>query len=139
MNIRNAVFAVGAGSFALSCSEGSTAPPVPPPPAAPTAAVISLLTPNSDDGAIVITLRGPELSDIQATSSAHLLYARVASGQAARVIVVGDLSAGPIVKMNLGAGHRLSEYSTAVEQVAMRNDSLRATTTGYQLSIAAAP
>jgi len=138
MNIRNAVLAVVAGTLALSCSDGSTAPPLPPPPPAPTAAVISLLTPNSDDGAIVLTLRGPELSDIQATSSAHLLYARTASGQA-RVIVVGDLSAGPIVKVKLGAGHPLSEYSTAVEQVALRNDSLRATTTGYQLSIAAAP
>lgn len=123
-----ALFVIAAG---ISCSESPTAP-------APTAAVVSLTTPNTDDGALVVTVRGPELTDIQAVSSAHVVYSRYAP-QEAHVIIVGDVGAGPLLTVKLGAGHAISEYSASIEQVAMRNDSLRVSTTGYQLSLSAAP
>ena len=136
MNIRRAALTLFVGSAVISCSEGSIAAP----PTAPTAALVSLVTPNTDDGALVVTLRGPDISDIQAVSSAHVLYSRHdATGHEARVVVVGDINGGPLVRITLGGGHSLSEYSASIEQVAMRNDSLRVTTAGYQLSLTAAP
>jgi hypothetical protein len=136
MNIRYAALTLLAVAAGLSCGESATAPPPPP----PTAAVVSLGTPNGDDGALVIIVRGPEVTDIQPVVSSHLIYSRYTdNGREARVIVVGNVNAGPLVTVKLGAGHPLSAYTTSIEQVAMRNDSLRATVTGYQLSLSAAP
>lgn len=134
MNLRFpalALFSVAAG---VSCSDSPIAPPSP----LLTSAVVSLTTPSSDDGALVITVRGPDVTDIQAVSSAHVVYPRYAA-QEARVVIVGDVGAGPLLTIRLSRAHALSEYSTSIEQVAMRNDSLRASTTGYQLSLSAVP
>jgi hypothetical protein len=102
------------------------------------AAVITLTTPNSDDGAIVLTLQGPDLAAIEPASSAYLSYSRATSNQEKRVIVIGNLGAGPLFTVKLGSAHNLSDYSATVEQVANRSDILRNSTTDYKLTIAAA-
>jgi hypothetical protein len=124
------------GFGAVACNPDGTAPTL---PEKPTAALVSLVTPNADDGAVVVTLKGPDLSTITAASSGYVLYSRFASAQEARVIVVGNVAAGALVKLTFGAGHALSAYSATVEQVAARNDTLRASLVGYQLTFAEAP
>lgn len=118
---------------ASACAEESTPPSV---PIAPTALRLDLETPHGDDGAVVLTLRGPEISNLQAASSAYLAFARSDSGaREVRLIIVGDLKGGAVATASVAPGHLLSDYSATIDQVAARNDSLRADLSGYRVSI----
>lgn len=123
---------------AIGCGDNS-AGPVPPPPPPPGSAIVSMVTPNNDDGAVILTLTGPGLTTIQSSVSSNLFYSRLASAQEARVILVGNLSAGPLFTFKLADGTQLSAYTATVQQVAMRNDSLRTNIAAYNLAITAAP
>ena len=135
------VFAVSGVVTAIGCADHTTQPnPLgPPPPPPPGSAVVSLTTPNTDDGAVVVTLSGPGLTTMQVASSSNLFYSRAVSDSEARVILVGNLTAGPLFTFKLADGQQISAYSATVGQVATRADALQASTTGYKLSIAAAP
>jgi hypothetical protein len=142
IKLRGVLVALTVIAAGIGCGDKATAPnppPPPPPPPPPGSAVVSLATPNADDGAVIVTLQGPGLSTIQSSATAYVLYARVASAQEARVILVGDLAAGPLFTFKLGAGQAVSAYTASVQQVATRGDALRTSTTGYQLTVAAAP
>ena len=134
MELRNAlVLVVLAAAAASACGESTVLPP----PSSPTALRVDLHTPNTDDGAIVITLRGPDLSNLQPGSAGYLAYFRAASTEETRVIVVGDLNTGALVTLSIAAGHQLSDYSATVEQVASRTDVLRADLSAYRVELSA--
>lgn len=141
IKIRSLLFAATAVAAAIGCADHATQPnpPAPPPPPPPGSAVVALATPNSDDGAVVLTLTGPGLTTMQSSLSTNLLYSRVASDSEVRVILVGNLTAGPLFTFKVADGKQLSAYSATVGQVATRGDVLQANTSGYKLSIAAAP
>jgi hypothetical protein len=141
MKMRRIVVSLIVIAGGIGCGDNTTAPtaPPPPPPPLPGSAVVSLTTPNADDGAVMVTLQGPDLSTMQASSTAYVLYSRVSSTAEARVILVGNLAAGPLFTFKLGAGQALSAYTASVQQVATRGDALRTSTSGYQLTVAAAP
>ena len=100
---------------------------------------MSLATPNADDGALRLTLHGPALSTLQVSSSSNLFYTRMASDSEARVILIGNLAAGPLLTFKIASGQPLTAYGATLEQVASRSDSLRVSLSGYALTIAAAP
>jgi hypothetical protein len=118
---------------------GPPAPPPQPPPPPPGSAVVTLATPNSDDGAVVVKLTGPGLSTFETASSGYIFYSRLAAEQEARVIVVGNVTAGPLFTFKVATGSAVSAYTATIEQVANRTDALRASTASYTLTIAAAP
>ncbi len=120
-----ALFALG-----TACSDGGVAPP-----AAPTALRVDLKTPHADDGALVITLRGPGMSNLAPASSGYLVYTRVTSPQETRVIVVGDLKAGALLTLDIASGHPLADYSASIQQAAARTDVLREDLRGYEVSV----
>lgn len=134
MELRTTFFALGAVlCAATACGEGATPPPV---PASPTALRIDLQTPYTDDGAVVVTVRGPDLSNLQSASSAYLAYSRSDSAtREVRLIVVGDLKGGALATAAITPGHQLSDYSATIQQVAARNDSLRDDLSGYHVSV----
>lgn len=134
------VIAAGIGCSGQAMSPNPPPPPpAPPPPPPPGSAVVSLTTPNSDDGAVVVSLKGPGLTTMQSSASTNLFYSRAASDSEARVILVANLTGGPLFTFKVAGGKQLSAYSATVQQVATRADSLRAGTTAYSLSITAAP
>lgn len=125
-------------ALAIACSKDATTSSEPSPQSAPlTGLVISLATPNSDDGALALTLHGPDIGQIAAASSHYLAYTHATSSEEAHVIIVGNIAAGQLLTVPIGAGHKLSDYSASVSEVAARNDSLRATLSNYQLTLAA--
>lgn len=103
----------------------------------PGTATVSLTTPNADDGAVLVTLTGPGVSNPQPGSSAYRLYFRVVSADELRVMVVGDLSAGVLLTLGVGAVTSIGQYSGTFVEVASRTDVLRATLTGYSLTFVA--
>jgi hypothetical protein len=119
--------------IASACGEGPTPPQV---SSSPTALRIDLATPYTDDGAVVVTLRGPDVSNLQPASPAYLAYSRADSGASeVRLIVVGDLKGGALATVSIAPGHQLSDYSAVIQQVAARSDTLRTDLSGYQVSV----
>lgn len=139
MNARTA-FCILAAAIGITCKNESIAPGTPNAPAPnPTSLVVSLTTPNSDDGALLVTIRGPALATIQSASPDYLVFSNAVSATEARVIVVGDLQRGSVFTVALAGSAALSEYSASVGQVATRADVLRAETAGYRMTVAAGP
>jgi hypothetical protein len=101
--------------------------------------MVALTTPNSDDGAVIVRLNGPGISNVVSSSDANLVYTKPNGEQEARVILVGNLSAGALFTFRMPSGAQPSGYTATVEQVASRTDALRSATTGYQLTVSAAP
>jgi hypothetical protein len=122
---------IGLTAAAGACGLTETPPAIPP----LSAVELNLQTPRTDDGAVVLTLRGPDVSNLQAASRGYLMYSWPTAPDEMRIIVVGDLKAGPLATLSVGSGHQLSEYSVIVDQVAARTDSLRADHSGYGVSV----
>ena len=146
IRIGAALTALAALALAIGCSSDHATspnppapPPPPPPPPPPGSAVVSLTTPNTNDGAVLVTLTGPGLTTLQASDTSNLFYSRLASDSEARLILVGNLSSGPILNFKIATGKTISAYTAIVQQVAMRNDSLRASLSGYKLTVTAGP
>lgn len=139
--LRALLVALAAIAVAVGCADHPTQPNSPPPPPPPPSgsAVVSLTTPNTDDGAVVVTLSGPGLKTMQVSSSSNLFFSRAVSDSEVRVILVGNLTAGPLFTFKVADGKQISAYSATIGQVATRSDALQASTSGYKLSIAAAP
>ncbi len=100
-----------------------------------TGVTVSLATPNSDDGALLVELTGPGLANLQAGSSTYKLYWRLLAPDTARAIVIGDLVQGPLFTAD-GAGS-LGDFKGTVLQVARRDDVLRDSIPGYALDLTA--
>ena len=131
MRRRFLCLAVAVTAIAPACDKTPAAPPV------AGTAIVSLNSPNEDDGALLITLRGPGVSAAQSASSDYLVYWRLAGEGEIRVLVLGELEPGPLFRVQLEATNRLSEYSATIEQVATRQDMLRTDMSGYGLMVLA--
>lgn len=130
--LRTALVLLGAASGAAACSESSVTPT---PPVMELR--VSLQTPGTDDGALVLAVHGPGISEISAASPGYLTYTRGGGTDVTRVVVIGDLKGGAVLTLRLAPGHRLEDYSATIQQVATRGDALREDLTGYRLTLSA--
>jgi hypothetical protein len=113
-----------------ACGDG-TAPPK------PGTATVSFVTPNTDDGAVLVSLTGPGVRDAQAASFAYKVYWRVVSANELRLIVVGDLAAGVVATVTVDDVNKIGQYHATMLEVASRADVVRASTTGYSVTMTA--
>jgi hypothetical protein len=64
------------------------------------------------------------------------VFWRLVSAQEIRVIVVGQIAAGPLLSLNVADVDRASAYSAVIGEVAGgASDQIRASTTGYSLTV----
>lgn len=96
---------------------------------------VSLTTPSSDDGALLITVTGPGLDDVRPASASYRLFWRAVSANEARVIVVGNIAAGPIFTAAASKGEPASDFAASVVDVSSRSEDLRASVAGYSLRV----
>jgi hypothetical protein len=96
---------------------------------------VSLATPNLDDGALMIIVKGAGPPTITPVSGAYQVYWRLAEAGETRVIVVGDISAGPLFTATPPPGGSSSGISASVTEVATRANALRSSTAGYTLTV----
>jgi len=118
---------------APACSNDQTGPAQQPTPGT---ATVALVTPNIDDGAVLLTLTGPGLSTPQPADPAYLLYSLAVNPNELRVIVVGDLGPTSLVTVHVDDLNRISEYAGTVVDAASRTDAARTSLVGYGLTIA---
>jgi hypothetical protein len=125
---------------AISCGRNTpmSVPPPPPPPAGPIAGalMVSLTTPNSDDGAVFLELKGPSVRTVVAKNSAWRVYADTTSTTTVRTLVVGNLTAGGLVTFQVPDVGTAASYTATIIDVSDKQNRLRMSLTGYALTIA---
>jgi hypothetical protein len=123
-----------------TCTEHPTAvvpppPAPPPPPPAGTTLSLVLASPNSDDGAIRLELRGPSLLAPAAGDSTLRVFTHPEGDSLLRVIVVGRIGTAPLLTVPTGGSQPPTAYSAAVMDVADTSGGMRASLQGYRLDI----
>jgi hypothetical protein len=118
--------AVGAWLFSGCSSE----------PAGPTEGTftVTLASPNSDDGAVLFTLAGGPVDSVAALG--HSVYSARLDDNTVRVIVVGALASGPLVRIRIPDHRQISAYSVVVNQVAARTSYQQRDPSAYSVSVA---
>jgi hypothetical protein len=106
-------------------------------PVAPGRVTGSVVTGSSSDGAMLFTIRGPGMTNVASTNSSNQLFSRLVAPQELRVIVIGNISTGPLFTMDVPNLNDISGFSATVDQVADRDDDLRADISGYSISFPA--
>src|SRR5512146_2634509 len=100
-------------------------------------ATVSLVTPNADDGVVLLTLTGPGLANVQSASSSYKVYWRVVSPSEVRAIVVGNLASGAVLTASVDDVGKVGQYAGTVVEAASRTDVVRGSTAGYGVTFAA--
>jgi hypothetical protein len=113
----------------LACGSNSTGPTA-------RTTTVALVTTNADDGAVLLTLTGPGLANMQASSSSYRVYWRAASANEIPAIVVGNLTAGAVLTVSVDDLNSLGQYGGTVDEVASRTDQVRTSVSGYGVSFA---
>ena len=105
------------------------------PTAVPGTLAIRLVSPNTDDGALVLSISGPApAADVTATAQGAVVHARSA-GNTTRVAVFGSLASGALLKFSVPDVNAVAQYSAQVTEASDRSSALRTSVTGYQLSV----
>jgi hypothetical protein len=97
--------------------------------------MLRLTTPRADDGAVMFEVSGPPIDTAIAVTASVRLFTRRTSGSTMVGVVVGEVTAGAVVTLrvpDVGAG---PGYTARVLEVADRQNALRASLTGYALTV----
>jgi hypothetical protein len=98
---------------------------------------VSLVTPNADDGAIVVRVTASQSKEITSAAVACTgcrIFAEQPSSTELRAVLTGELVAGPLVRVSVSDTKTPDAYSVQIVQVANRSYQLRSPS-GYSLSI----
>lgn len=96
---------------------------------------IELTSPNTDDGAIKLTIVSPVApTAISAASAGIEVFTSGALTTSTTVIVTGDLGAGPLLHITVPDTRDDEDYAATVVQVASTGYAIRANT-GYTLEV----
>ena len=105
-------------------------------PSTPGTALVALASSATDDGAISLTITGSGISRVQAANSAQQVFWRLTSATEVRVIVVGSLSAGPLLVLDVADASMVPSFRVAPLEVSRSDGSLREGVAGYTLTVA---
>jgi len=128
----------GGGESGIAPTEPPSQPPVQPtvPSAVPGTLTARLVTPYTDDGAILLDITGPApAAEIEAAAQGAVVHAR-ANGGTTRVAVFGSLGSGALVRFSVPDVNAAQQFTAQVIEASDRTSALRASVTGYQLTIA---
>ena len=108
---------VACATLGLSCG-GDGGPSAPPEPGPVT---VSLTTPRTDDGALVLSLAGPGLTAgaVSSASPSYVVHARASSGEV-RVFVMGDITSGPLLRVTVPDPRAAASFQVTILDAADR-------------------
>jgi len=121
-------------STTVACGDDDNGSTGPDDPVAGTL-TLSLVTPHADDGALLLRLEGPDMT--QVGLAAGTLYLRFLEDQAGLTAVfVGDVTSGDMLTFRVPDVSRVGSYSATLLEVADRANALRGSLAGYTLTVA---
>lgn len=92
-------------------------------------------SPNSDDGALLLEVKGPSVRTVTAKNPSLLVYADTTSTTSVRTVVAGNLTTGGLFTFQVPAGSSVSAYSVTLVEISNRQNQLRNGSSGYTLTI----
>ena len=95
---------------------------------------LSLTTPFADDGAILISITGPDIGTVRTTSGSLAVHSRAMAG-GVRVAVFGDIASGSLLRIAVPDASQPSKYSATVIEVSDRTNGVRSALTGYKAKV----
>jgi hypothetical protein len=128
----------GGADSGIAPTQPPTQPPEQPtvPTAVPGTLTVRLVTPNTDDGAILLDITGPApAAEMVAAAPGAVAYAR-ANGNTTRVAVFGSIASGALVRFSVPDVNAAQQFSAQVTEASNRASALRASVTGYQVTVA---
>lgn len=96
---------------------------------------VRLATTNTDDGAVMFTIAGGPVEQVEAASADYQVFSAQPDSITTRVLLTGNLVAGAIVRLHVADTRRLSAYRGSITQVASRSTFALQAVTGYSLAI----
>lgn len=131
MTARKLLYLVVITVTSLSCGGGgdSGTGPVPPDPGP---VDVLLTTPNSSDGALLLSITGGAITSVQAQG---FELAASPPGTSVKVLVRGNLTTGAIATVTVPDRNKLSNYNVTVLQAAARGTYVQSPTTGYAVTL----
>lgn len=126
------LFALAVLFFGVACADDSTGTGGPPQAGT---LILRLTTPHADDGAVLFELSGPPIDSVVAVSASLRLFMRRASDSTIVAAVVGDIADGAVVTLRVPDVGAAAGYTARVLDVADRQNALRASLTGYALTV----
>jgi hypothetical protein len=148
MNVRYLALAGIAIIGAISCGKDTpvsvpppppAVPPPPPPPPAPAPGPLTVsltTTPNTDDGALLLELKGPSIRTVTAKNAAIQVYADTMSTTTVRTVVAGNLTTGGLFTFQVPDARAAASYTVTIVDIADRQNRVRNGNSGYTLTIA---
>ncbi len=98
---------------------------------------ISLVTPNSDDGAIVVWVFAAESKEVTSATVACTgcrIFMEQPSATELRAVVTGELAAGPLIRVSVTDTKEPSSYTAQITALATRTFQVRSAS-GYSLTV----
>jgi hypothetical protein len=108
----------------LSCSGDDTGP-------ASGTLDIQLTSPNSDDGAVLLTIAGGPVESVEPLVGGA--YTAKVDDNTMRVVVTGNLTSTTIARLHINDMNQVARYSAAITQVAVRSTYATREPAGYSI------
>lgn len=97
--------------------------------------IVRLTTPQTDDGAVLFELSGPPIESVAAVNASLRLFTRRTNDATVVGAVVGAVTNGTVVTLRVPDVGAAPRYTARVLEVAGRDNVLRASLTGYALTV----
>ena len=127
------LFALAAVVIAAACAADSTGSGVGGPAERGTL-IVRLITPHTDDGAILFELNGP-IDSVVAVNASLQSFTRRANDSTIVGAVIGVVVNGAVVTLQVPDINASARYAARIVEVADRENVLRASLTGYALTV----
>lgn len=126
-----------AAALIAACTDSPLPPSgIPPEPPAATLLTLSLHSPASDDGGILLELKGPALGAVTAADSTWACSSELVSDSVLRVAIVGIVSnSAPLVHVQLTDPRDPNAYRATILEVTDRAGQLHESLASYQIEI----
>jgi len=96
---------------------------------------LRLTTPHADDGAMTFQVSGAPIDSAVAINGSLRLFTRREGSSTVVGAVVGALGNGAVIRLDVPDVGAAARYTATVLEVADRQDALRASLTGYVLTV----
>ena len=124
-----AVLLLAAAAFLSACDAGEPATPL------PGELTVSLATPSPADGALLVTVTGPDAaSAVRAASPGSVVRTRT-QGTTTTVAVFGTVAAGPLLRLSVPDVRQAKRYTATVTEAADLGNAVRPSLAGYALTV----
>jgi hypothetical protein len=120
-------------STSISCGDDDNGPTEPADPV-PGTLTLSLDTPYGDDGAVLLRLDGPDMTQVALAAGLYLRFLEDESSVTA--VFVGDVVSGDLLTFHVPDVNRVSSYSATLLEAADRSNTVRGSLAEYTLTVA---